>query len=129
MSSTTTNPIKILVVDDKKVIQDFFDFTLGYYGHQITVVHNPKEVVGLIKEKTFDIVFLDMVMPERSGIEVLKDIKSESPHLPVVMMSGYSVQEQKDEAVRLGAQGCLKKPFELEDIRLVIKQVINRDVS
>ena len=128
MSITTTSPIKILVVDDKKVIQDFFDITLGYYGHQITVVQDPALVVGLVKQKAFDIVFLDMIMPEKNGIEVLKDLKNASPQLPVVMMSGYSLQEQKDEAVRLGAMGCLKKPFELEDVRKIIKQVIARDV-
>ena len=128
MSTTTSNPIKILVVDDKKIIQDFFEVTLGFYGHQITVVHNPHDVVGLIKEKTFDIVFLDMVMPEKNGVAVLKDIKGVNPDLPVVMMSGYSLQEQKDEALRLGARGCLKKPFEVEDIRRMIKEVIGRDV-
>lgn len=128
MSATAANPIKVLVVDDKKVIQDFFDITLGYYGHQITVLHEPAKVVSSLKQKAFDIVFLDMVMPEKSGLEVLKDIKTTSPDLPVVMMSGYSLQEQRDEAVRLGAKGFLKKPFELEDVRLIIKQVINRDV-
>lgn len=122
------NPIKILVVDDKKIIQDFFDFTLGFYGHQITVVQDPNEVNNLIKEKTFDIVFVDMIMPQKNGLEVLKSIKSIAPGLPVVMMSGYSIQEQKDEAVRLGAKACLKKPFEVDDIRRVIKQVIGRDV-
>jgi len=128
MTSTTTSPLRILVVDDKKVIQDFFDFTLGYYGHQITVVHDPNEVAAIVKEKIFDIVFLDMIMPDKNGLEVLKDIKEVSAHLPIVMMSGYSIQEQKDEALRLGASGCLKKPFELEDIRKVIKQIIARDV-
>jgi len=128
MSTTTSNPIKVLVVDDKKIIQDFFDFTLGFYGHQITVVHNPNEVISLIKEKTFDIVFLDMVMPDKDGVTVLKEIKALNPDLPVVMMSGYSLQEQKDEAVRLGARGCLKKPFEVDDIRRVIKETIGRDV-
>jgi two-component system chemotaxis response regulator CheY len=81
-----------------------------------------------MKEKIFDIAFVDMVMPEKSGIQVLRDIMKILPDLPVVMMSGYSIQEQRDEAVRIGAKGCLKKPFELEDIRKVIKQVISRDV-
>ncbi len=128
MGTTTTSPIRILVVDDKKVIQDFFDITFGYYGHQITVLQDAALITKLVKEKTFDIVFVDMVMPNRDGIEVLKDLKNACPNLPVVMMSGYSLQEQKDEAVRLGASGCLKKPFELEDIRKIIKQVISRDV-
>jgi two-component system NtrC family response regulator len=128
MSQTAVNPIKVLVVDDKKVIQDFFDFTLGFYGHKITVVQNPCDVEKLLKDNSFDIAFVDMIMPEKNGIEVLKVIKSVRSDLPVVMMSGYSIQEQKDEAVRLGAKGCLKKPFELEDIRRLIKQVIGRDV-
>jgi DNA-binding NtrC family response regulator len=121
-------PINILVIDDKKVIHDFFDITLGYYGHRITVLQDTASVREIIKEKILDIVFLDMVMPEKSGIEVLKDIRGLSPELPVIMMSGYSIQEKKDEAIRLGARGCLKKPFEVEDIRKIIKQVINRDL-
>ena len=128
MGMTTTSPIKILVVDDKKVIQDFFDFTLGYYGHHITVVQDPDLVVGLVKQKVFDILFLDMIMPYKNGLDVLKEVKNACPQLPVVMMSGYSLQEQRDEAVRLGAKGCLKKPFELEDVRQVIKLVIARDI-
>ena len=126
--TTAINPINILVVDDKKVIQDFFDFTLGYYGHHITVVQDPNLVARLVQVTLFDIAFLDMVMPQKDGVEVLKEIKTIRPSLPVVMMSGYSVQEQKDEAIRLGASGCLKKPFELEDVRKVIKQVIGKDI-
>lgn len=122
------DPIKVLVVDDKKVIQDFFDFTLGFYGHEITVLHDSNEVPAVLKAKDFDIAFLDMVMPVKSGVELLKEIRTQCPQLPVVMMSGYSIQEQKDEALRLGARGCLKKPFELEDIKRVIKDVIGRDV-
>lgn len=128
MTSTIANPIKILVVDDKKVIQDFFDITLGFYGHLITVVQDPVQVNKIIKENVFDIAFIDMVMPDKDGVEVLRGVKAICPQLPVVMMSGYSIQEKKDEAVRLGASGCLKKPFELEDVRRVIKLVIDREV-
>lgn len=128
MTTTPVNPIKILVVDDKKVIQDFFEITLGYYGHQIKGIQDARSVGKLVQEMSFDIAFVDMVMPDKDGIEVLKDIKEACPALPVVMMSGYSIQDKKDEAIRLGARGCLKKPFELEDVRKVVKQVIDRDI-
>jgi CheY-like chemotaxis protein len=128
MASTLPNPVRILVVDDKKVIQDFFDITLGYYGHQITVVQNPQEVSQLVRNNIFDIAFVDMVMPEMDGVEVLREIKAIKPELPVVMMSGYTIQEKKDEATHLGAKACLKKPFELDDVRRVIKLVIEKDV-
>ena len=124
----TAHPLKILVVDDKQVIHDFFDITLGYYGHHITVVRDPSEATEIVQQKEFDIAFLDMVMPEKNGVEVLKKLKAVRPHLPVVMMSGYSIQEQKDEAVHLGACGCLKKPFEVEDIKRIIKVAIGREI-
>ena len=119
---------KILVVDDKKVIRDFFDFTLGYYGHDITVFHDSAEAVEALRHKTFDIAFLDMVMPDKDGVSVLRDVKQAAPDLPVVMMSGYSLEEQRQKACDLGAFTCLKKPFELEDIRRVFKEATGKDI-
>lgn len=124
-----TNRIKVLVVDDKKVIGDFFDFTLGYYGHEITVVHDPREAAKAVKEKEFDIAFLDIMMPEKNGVDVLKEIKSIIPQLPVVMMSGYSLQEMRDKAIQLGACGCLKKPFELNDVRDVVITTLGKNIE
>ena len=124
-----TNRIKVLVVDDKKVIGDFFDFTLGYFGHDITVVHDPREAVKVAREKEFDIAFLDIMMPEKNGVDVLREMKSVVPELPVVMMSGYSLQEMKDEAMRLGAAWCLKKPFELDDVRQVMKVTLGKGIE
>ncbi len=122
------NPLKVLVIDDKKVIRDFFDFTLGYYGHQITVVHDPGQAAKVAGGGDFDIAFLDMIMPGQDGVSVLREIKAAAPRLPVVMMTGYSVEEKKEEAKRLGACACLKKPFEVEDIRRVIKEFIGKEV-
>jgi two-component system NtrC family response regulator len=124
-----TNRIKVLVVDDKKVIGDFFDFTLGYFGHDITVVHDPREALKVAQQKDFDIAFLDIMMPEKNGVDVLREIKSVIPHLPVVMMSGYSLQEMKDEAMHLGAAWCLKKPFELDDVRQVMKMTLGKNIE
>jgi DNA-binding NtrC family response regulator len=124
-----TNRIRVLVVDDKKVIGDFFDFTLGFYGHDITVVRDPREALKTAREKHFDIAFLDIMMPQRNGVDVLREIKSVMPDLPVVMMSGYSLQEMKDEAMRLGACGCLKKPFELNDVRHVMKVTLGKGID
>ncbi|MBL8013236.1 MAG: response regulator [Candidatus Omnitrophica bacterium] len=125
----TTNRIKVLVVDDKKVIGDFFDFTLGYFGHEITVVHDPREAAKAAQQKDFDIAFLDIMMPEKNGVDVLKEIKSVLPQLPVVMMSGYSLQEMRDKAVEFGACGCLKKPFELDDVRQVMKTALGKSIE
>ena len=120
--------LNILVVDDNKVIGDLFDFTLGYSGHTITVVDNAKTALGVIKDQNFDIVFIDIVMPEKDGVETLREIKELSPRLPVVMMSGYSVEDRRTKAQELGAVACLKKPFEMEDVKKVIKIALGRDI-
>ena len=120
--------LKILVVDDKKVIGDFFNLTLGYYGHHITVVHDLSSALEVVRQEVFDIAFIDMMIPDRDGVEVLKEVKTIVPSLPVVMMSGYTLDEKRQQAIRLGAVGCLKKPFELDDIRRVIKETIGQEI-
>ena len=120
--------LKVLVVDDKKVIGDLFDFTLGYSGHQITVVDNALDAVNAIRKQEFDVAFLDIVMPGKDGVEVLKDIRTISPKLPIIMMSGYSVEDKRSQAQALGAITCLKKPFEMEDVKKAIKAAIGREI-
>jgi len=119
--------IKILVIDDKKVIGDLFSFTLGYSGHDITVADNAASAVEAVKNKEFDIAFIDIVMPGKDGVRILQEIRAIAPKLPIVMMSGYSVEEKRNKARDLGAITCLKKPFEMEDVKRVIKVAIGKD--
>lgn len=119
--------INILVIDDKKIIGDLFSFTLGYSGHKITVVDNAAAAVETVKNKEFDIAFIDIVMPGKDGVAILQEIRAIAPKLPIVMMSGYSVEEKRNKAKDLGAITCLKKPFEMEDVKRVIKVAIGKD--
>ena len=120
--------VKVLVVDDKKIIGDLFDFTLGYSGYDITVVDNAAAAMEAVRNKQFDIAFIDIVMPDKDGVSILQDIKGIAPKLPIVMMSGYSVEEKRSKAKDLGAITCLKKPFEMDDVKKVIKVAIGKDV-
>ena len=120
--------IRILVVDDKKIIGDLFDFTLGYSGHDITVVDNAAAALEAVKNKEFDIAFIDIVMPGKDGVAILQEIRAIVPKLAIVMMSGYSVEEKRNKAQDLGAIACLKKPFEMEDVKRVIRAAIGKEV-
>lgn len=122
------NRLNILVVDDKKVIGDFFNLTMGYYGHCITVVHDLTQTLEAVKNQVFDIAFMDMVMPDNDGVAVLKEVKAVTPQLTVVMMTGYSLDEKRQQASLLGAVDCLKKPFEVDDIRRIVKEAIGREI-
>ena len=120
--------IKVLVIDDNKIIGDVFNFFLGAAGHHIQVVTEPNKAFDILKEETFDIAFVDIIMPEINGLEVLERIKTISPELPIVMMSGFTVMDQQMKAKELGAVTCLKKPFISEDIRKVIKETIGKEI-
>ena len=120
--------LNILVVDDKKIIGDLFDFTLGYSGHKITVVDKAQAAYAAVRGQNFNIAFIDIVMPEKDGVEVLKELKRLSPQLPIVMMSGYSLDDKKKSAGELGAVACLKKPFDIDEVKALIKSVLNKDI-
>ncbi|MCA9407849.1 MAG: response regulator [Candidatus Omnitrophica bacterium] len=122
-----SNPLKVLVVDDKRIIGDFFEFVLGYKGHEIEVVQDPMKALETARKQEFDIAFVDIVMPEKDGVELLEEFRRVVPKLPVVMISGYSVDEKRKRAKDLGAL-CLKKPFEFEDIQRVIKDLLGREI-
>jgi len=120
--------MNILVVDDQKVIGDLFKVTLGSGGHSISATCGSQEALECVRKERFDVAFIDMVMPDKDGIEVLKEIWEISSDLPVVMMSGYSVEDKKKEAVRMGSKAFLKKPFEINDIKRVIKEATGKDI-
>lgn len=120
--------LNVLVVDDKKAVTNLFDFTLGYRGHKIRVANSAKDAIDAVQREDFDIAFLDIIMPNQDGLEVLQDIKCISPGLPIVMMSGFSVDGRRSEARDLGAMACLKKPFDWAEIRKTIKTVLGKDI-
>ncbi len=119
--------LKVLVIDDKQIISDVFEFTLGKLGHAITWVDNAAEALEIAKGE-FDLAFLDIVMPEKDGVALAQEMKKINPALPIVMMSGYSVQEKKEKIKELGVALCLDKPFSMEEVRAIVKDAIGKDI-
>jgi CheY-like chemotaxis protein len=120
--------IKALIIDDKQVIGYIFNFLLGFYGHHVTFVSSPADVFDSLQKEQFDIIFCDIVMPEKNGIVLLGEIKEKYPLLPVVMMTGYLMREERALARELGAIDCLEKPFERKKICEAIKAAIGVEI-
>ena len=120
--------IKALVVDDKRITGDLFGYILGQRKHDITVVQNSKEAIDLIRHQNYDIVFLDIIMPEIDGIEALEEIRKIKPQQPVIMMSGYVVEEKRNRIKDLGAIACLDKPVEMDKVREAVKLALGKDI-
>ena len=118
--------MKILIVDDEVGVARLLAESIRLQGHEAIVAGNGEEGLALIEQKHPDAVFLDVVMPEVSGIEVLRRIRERFHALPVIIITGNASSQQIDEARRLGITDCIEKPFGLKGLDHAIESVGRR---
>jgi excisionase family DNA binding protein len=109
----------VLVVDDEEVIRDFFNRTLTEY--KVLTASSGEEALSIIKKDKPDLVLLDIKMPGINGIETLRKIKEIDSSIAVVMLSAFETLETNIAAARLGAYTSIAKPFDLEEMKSIIK--------
>jgi len=114
------------VVDDEEIIRDLFTRILKAEGVQVTTVASGEEAVDKIRKESFDVVFLDMVMPGMDGLKTFKALKRIKPEIAIVMMTGFAVEHKIKEALRLDALDYLYKPFDISEIMMVLKRAAKR---
>jgi DNA-binding NtrC family response regulator len=112
---------KILVVDDERIVREFFVDVANSMGGQVETADDGDIAVEKCREKHFDIVFMDMRMPHMNGLDACKTILKLDPSAKVVMMSGFSEDRMMDEAINSGAIAKISKPFELRAIVKLIE--------
>ena len=106
----------ILVVDDEEAVRLLFKETLEELGHAVMVAGNGFEGLELVKQRDFDLVFLDLKMPEMVGDELFGRIREVKPRLPVTIISGYPDSGMMKRALAQGPFGVMNKPFSESDI-------------
>ncbi len=111
----------ILVVDDEPTIGEFFKECLEREGHTVYTVEHAQEAFQRAREVNPDLVFLDLVMPEKSGVEIFRELRSWRQDLPVVLITGYPDSALMDEALAYGPFMVMKKPLSVQDIRGVFR--------
>ncbi|MGD9118911.1 MAG: response regulator [Dehalococcoidia bacterium] len=107
---------KILVIDDDETICSLFRDTLEEAGHTIATASESLKGLELIKGQDYDLVLLDLKMPEIDGAELFKQIRKSKPGLPVIIITGYPDSDLMMEALTYGPFGVMKKPFNDSDI-------------
>lgn len=108
--------LKILVIDDEESIRFTFESFLSDDGYSVTTAKDYEEAIERIEDTDFDIVFADIILGNRTGIDILKEIRSRNNYCPVVMITGYPNVETAAEAVRLGAFDYIPKPVRQETL-------------
>ena len=114
--------IKILVIDDEPVIRTAVKRILENKTHyHITAVDSGREGLEMLARDSFELVLLDIKMPDMDGLEVLRIILSIKPEQNVIIMSGYTTKETIKQAIDEGASAFIEKPFTPEKLLKFIK--------
>ena len=107
---------KLLLVDDEKTMVKYLSKQLLKKGFDIDVAYSGKEALAHISKKDFDVVLLDVLMPEMDGIETLREIKHITPTTEVIMWTGHASVEAGIEGMKAGAFNYIMKPFDPNEL-------------
>ncbi|HKQ96938.1 MAG TPA: sigma-54 dependent transcriptional regulator, partial [Candidatus Polarisedimenticolia bacterium] len=117
---------RILIVDDEPGMRDFLSILLRKEGYGVTAADGAERAMELAARGEFDLVISDIAMPGLSGIDVLRQAKSASPDIPVILITAYASTESAVEALKLGAYDYLIKPFDVEELKTVVRHALEK---
>jgi len=117
--------IRILIADDHPIVREGYKkILMSQPDMDVTgEAGNGQEVLDLVQKKEFELILLDISMPGRSGLEILKELKSQKPHLPVMILSIYPEEQYAVRAFRDGASGYLTKASTPKELISAIRKV------
>ena len=115
--------MKILVVDDEKLKCMTLRDDLRESNYDVIAVESPLIGLQLLQQEPFDVLVTDLRMPQMHGIDFLKKVKKEHPHITVIVMTAYASVETAVEALRFGAYNYIKKPFSSGELILMLEKL------
>ena len=117
---------KILIVDDDPAIHNLMEFLLSKAGYENAWAPNGKVGLEMIESERPDLVFLDLMMPEMSGTEMLKRTMEKYPDLPVIMVTAHGSENKAVELMKSGASDYIRKPFNNDEVLLKARDVLRK---
>jgi two-component system alkaline phosphatase synthesis response regulator PhoP len=117
---------KILVVEDESHLARGLQFNLEREGYEVVVAGDGKAALECMREQSFDLMILDLMLPKMGGIEVAKNIRKTDTRFPILMLSAKSTEEDRSKGLEAGADDYLAKPFHLPELLLRVKGILRR---
>jgi DNA-binding NtrC family response regulator len=118
----------ILLVDDEDKLLKALGRALRDAGHEVVETSSPRQAQRLLAERTFDLFIVDNVMPELTGLDLIREYVAATPEgerAQVLMMTAHATVESAIEAMRLGALDYLQKPFEIDELLVVVRRALD----
>ena len=116
--------MQILVIDDDAIIIKSCIRILESEGIGVSTARNADEAPEVIRKGNFDLLLIDVKMPKRDGLSLVKEIRQDFPKLPIIVMSGYPTTETIADVVKSGATQFIAKPFKPDELIKLIRQIL-----
>ncbi len=116
----------ILVIDDEGIMRQLLSDILKDAGYNVWTAESGEEALKFAQSKEFEVVITDLRMPGIDGIEVLKKFKEKDSSVCVIVITAYATVESAVEAMKIGAYDYITKPFNLEEIKIIVGRAMER---
>lgn len=117
---------RILLVEDEESLLDVIKLNLDLEGYDVTPVSNGKKALEEIRSKRFDLVILDVMLPEVDGFTICQTVRLENNDVPILFLTAKSSSEDRVFGLKIGADDYLTKPFNLEELLLRVQILVKR---
>lgn len=118
--------MRILVIEDEKKVASFIKRGLEQESYAVDIVHDGEEGFHFAEINVYDVVILDVMLPKKSGLDVLKDLKAKGVKTPVLLLTARDSVEDRVKGLNLGADDYLTKPFAFEELLARIRALMRR---
>ncbi|TDO01275.1 response regulator [Sunxiuqinia elliptica] len=121
--------LSILLVEDNVLNQRIVTFSLKKYNHEVTIANNGLEAIDRFKESTFDVVLMDLMMPEMDGLEATVKIReienSETPgsRTPIIALTANTMDNDREKCLSYGMDEFMAKPFDIEKLKKIFLEL------
>src|SRR5436190_20672306 len=117
---------RLLLVDDEASILDFLTLLFQGEGYAVDTAPSVEAARKLLAERGYDLLLCDITMPDGNGLELLREVKSAGTRTPILMMTAYTSTKSAIEAMKLGAHDYISKPFDVEELKVVVQRAIEK---
>jgi two-component system, OmpR family, response regulator len=126
MRRSDGKPINVLVVDDEPVLAELVSMALRYEGWDIATAGDGASAIALAKELPPDVVVLDVMLPDMSGLDVLHELRKQIPGLPLLLLTAKDSIEDRIAGLTAGGDDYVTKPFSIEEVVLRLRALLRR---
>ena len=118
---------KILAIEDELYMCKLYEETLGKGSFEVDVRDNWKDAQESLKENVYDMILLDIGLPDKDGLEILQEVRKKDENVPIIMVSAYGTKDRIVEASNFGISDFIVKPFKIPVLREKINRILNLD--